>query len=250
MAEEALSAPLLVVAPHPDDESLGCGGLLADCWRRGQRAHVVCLTDGTGSHPNSRAWPAPKLADRRWRELRAAVGALGGAPGRDVTWLGYPDTALERLHRAGPELAEDILATARRVRARTLVAPSPHDPHGDHVAAAGAVQEAMGDLPGRRLYYYPVWSRWRARDGEAPRAGPRRLRRFFPERRAAKAAAIAAHASQTPGWVPDDPKGFTFPPGFSDFFVKRPEVFDSDLRDWDVPEDGVPYAAAGPGGPA
>ena len=42
--------PLLVLAPHPDDESLGCGALLAQAFA-GAGAHVACLTDGAASHP-------------------------------------------------------------------------------------------------------------------------------------------------------------------------------------------------------
>ena len=42
--------PLLVLAPHPDDESLGCGALLAH-GLAGPGAHVACLTDGAASHP-------------------------------------------------------------------------------------------------------------------------------------------------------------------------------------------------------
>ncbi len=48
------AAPIVVLAPHPDDESLGCGALLAAAFA-GKGARVVCLTDGSGSHPGSRA---------------------------------------------------------------------------------------------------------------------------------------------------------------------------------------------------
>ncbi len=43
----------LILAPHPDDESLGCGGLIAACVAAGRSPLVVILTDGAGSHPNS-----------------------------------------------------------------------------------------------------------------------------------------------------------------------------------------------------
>ncbi|HEX2943304.1 MAG TPA: PIG-L family deacetylase, partial [Rhodopila sp.] len=44
----------LILAPHPDDESLGCGGLIATAVAAGRAPLVVILTDGAGSHPNSR----------------------------------------------------------------------------------------------------------------------------------------------------------------------------------------------------
>ncbi len=89
--------PLLVLAPHPDDESLGCGGLLAAAFSiRGPRrgAHVVCLTDGAGSHPGSSAVSPADLAVIRRRELVSALIHLGGTEG-DLTWVGAPDRALD-----------------------------------------------------------------------------------------------------------------------------------------------------------
>ena len=53
---------LVVLSPHPDDETLGCGALLHDASSQGVSCHVVCVTDGSRSHPNSIQWPAPRLA--------------------------------------------------------------------------------------------------------------------------------------------------------------------------------------------
>ena len=53
--------PFIVVAPHPDDESLACGGLIADACRQGLRGKVVIVSDGAGSHPNSKAYPPDRL---------------------------------------------------------------------------------------------------------------------------------------------------------------------------------------------
>src|SRR5262245_24685447 len=49
-------SPVLVLAPHPDDESLGCGGLIAACQAQGHPVHVLVLTDGAGSHRRSRQY--------------------------------------------------------------------------------------------------------------------------------------------------------------------------------------------------
>lgn len=72
---------VLVLAPHPDDESLGCEALLAHAFARPTanfRAHVVCLTDGAASHPGSEAVSPSRLAAIRRLELRAAIIRLGG----------------------------------------------------------------------------------------------------------------------------------------------------------------------------
>ena len=69
--------PLLVLAPHPDDESLGCGALLAQAFA-GVGAHVACLTDGAASHPGSRLVPPDQLAAIRRAEVLDAVAPLAG----------------------------------------------------------------------------------------------------------------------------------------------------------------------------
>ncbi len=89
-AEElAGDAPVVVRAPHPDDESLGCGALLAAAFQK-TGARPICLTDGSGSHPGSAAWPPSRLAQKRQEEMRKAVRCLDGCD-EDVTWLGHPD---------------------------------------------------------------------------------------------------------------------------------------------------------------
>ena len=59
----------LILAPHPDDESLGCGGLIAEATDLGLAVRLIFVSDGTGSHCNSLLFP--KLRLRRERELEA-----------------------------------------------------------------------------------------------------------------------------------------------------------------------------------
>ena len=59
------NAPMLILAPHPDDETLGCGGLIAAASAAGHPPFVLVLTDGTGSHPNSRSYPPGSLSVSR-----------------------------------------------------------------------------------------------------------------------------------------------------------------------------------------
>ncbi|WP_308916638.1 PIG-L family deacetylase [Jannaschia sp. LMIT008] len=216
--------PVLVLAPHADDESLGCGMLLADLWCGGGRAHVACLTDGAASHPRSRTHPPARLAAIRRHEMRAAIARLGGTD-RDVTFLDLPDAGAHRVHGPGQDPARTLAALVDRLGAAVLVAPSPLDPHCDHDAGARAARAVAAMRPGLRLLLYPIWSRWIG-GGTAPVPWNGTPLRFdAPRHRARKAAAIAAHASQRGRVVRDDPDGFAMPPGFADHFVAGPEPF-------------------------
>ena len=83
LREQLEDRPFVVVAPHPDDESLACGGLIADACRQGLRGTVVIVSDGVGSHPNSRAYPPDRLKSLREGEARRAGSGAWARAGRD-----------------------------------------------------------------------------------------------------------------------------------------------------------------------
>ncbi len=211
----------LTLAPHPDDESLACGGLLAAAFQpSGPGAHVVCLTDGAASHPASRSVAQGHLAALRRRELQVAVKHLGGHE-TDVTWIGAPDGALA----ATDDIVKAVIGVAQANASGLLLAPSPLDPHCDHVAATAIGRRVAQSLPGLRLCFYPVWSRWHG-GGVAPvPQGTRAVRLPVGPFKAQKDAAIAAHLSQQGMVINDDPHGFEMPPGFAAFFGDRDEVY-------------------------
>ena len=84
LREQLEDRPFIVVAPHPDDESLACGGLIADACRQGLRGKVVIVSDGAGSHPNSKAYPPDRLRSLREEEARRAAAELGLEAGGDA----------------------------------------------------------------------------------------------------------------------------------------------------------------------
>ena len=71
---------VVVVAPHPDDESLGCGGLIAACCTQGIVVRLVVLSDGAGSHPGSQRYPAARLCALREAEVKEAASNSWGCP--------------------------------------------------------------------------------------------------------------------------------------------------------------------------
>lgn len=115
LAPSARWAPahVVVFAPHPDDETLGAGGVLLKAAAAGQRAHVVIFTNGDGyphsasllvGKPEEALGPADYLELARVRQLEVygALGKLGLTPD-DVTFLGYPDAGLDQVYQAKGE---------------------------------------------------------------------------------------------------------------------------------------------------
>jgi LmbE family N-acetylglucosaminyl deacetylase len=213
---------VLILAPHPDDESLGCGGLIAACCAAGRPAFVLVLTDGAGSHPHSLRYPPARLRKTREQEARDAVMALGLPPDR-IAFLGLPDTAAPHDGAAFERAVDAIMGLAERLHCSAIAAPWQHDPHCDHLAAHRMAVEAATRLRLRHIAY-PVWGWTLPVDDtlDTVVAGGRLdIERHLP----AKRRAIAAHASQHGKVVTDDPSGFTLPPGFLAVFDAPYEVF-------------------------
>jgi LmbE family N-acetylglucosaminyl deacetylase len=214
--------PPLVVSPHPDDESLGCGGLIAAACRAGLAPLVIILTDGTGSHPLSAQYPPDALRRLREREALDAVTALG-LPADRLIFLGLRDTAAPRSGAAFETAITEIVKAAADHACGSLVATWKHDPHCDHEAAALMAREAAGRL-GLPLWSYPVWGWTLAEDtelGDTPKQGCRLdISSVLPLKR----AAIAAHRSQH-GLVVTDTEGFCLPQDLLHLFDRPYEVF-------------------------
>ncbi len=204
----------LVVAPHPDDESLGCGGAIALLSALGHPVHVLFITDGTLSHPTSRRYPASRLAALREEEARAALAVLGAAP-TAATFLRLKDRAAPLPGAAGFDTAvARCRAILDDVEPATLLLPWRRDPHPDHRAAWGLIDAALESRGRRpRLIEYLIWLWELAVAADVPRpdeATPWRLDISAVLSR--KLAAIAAHRSQTTDLIDDDPAAFRLTP--------------------------------------
>ena len=215
--------PVLVLAPHPDDESLGCGGLIAEACAAGVEVYVAILTDGTMSHPGSREYPGPRLRAIREAEATGAVAALGLPPGR-LMFLAYKDAAAPRWGKPLRD-AGDRLATVLRLRGiATVVASWRHDPHCDHLAAHRIAARACR-LTGARHLSYAVWG-WTLPPGRPlPRTPVRGWRLDVTGSLDAKRRAIACHRSQMTGMISDDPAGFTVPQTLLDLCTRPFETY-------------------------
>ncbi len=213
--------PVLVLAPHPDDETFGCGAAIVAASRAGRSVIVVAVTDGNASHPNSAAYPPERLAALRREELSGAVDTLTGGRGLAL-FLGYDD---QRAPSSGPRMVEAARRLSEVVthhRPTALWTTWRHDPHCDH-RAAWALGRHVAARHGRLGFWeFPVWGRFL----RASVPHPGRLRRFDATPfRAEKRAAIACHASQTTRLIADDPEGFVMEAATQAHFLDSPELF-------------------------
>ncbi len=181
---------LLVVGAHPDDETLGAGGLIHAAARAGRAVEVVTATVGEGSHPHSPTHSRERLADVRRNELHAALAEL--APDAVVRCLDVPDGEVAA-HVADlvATLVEAIGTDGSDV---VLCAPWRGDGHPDHeaVGRAAAIAAARTDA---LLLEYPVWLWHWGRPADLPVDRASRFPLAGVDRDA-KRAAVAAHASQ------------------------------------------------------
>jgi LmbE family N-acetylglucosaminyl deacetylase len=187
--------PIIIIAPHPDDETIGCGGLLAACADAGVPAYVFVLTDGGFSHPKS-AGASRQLSRRRTQETVRALRRLGHGGGT-LTQLNLTD-GRSLFDRAGMQRAAQRIAKfAVSIDAKTVFTTWAHDPHPDHMAAALVAERVRARAPRVRLLHYPIRGRFLASD-IALTGAPWKARRFDAGRwLGAKRAAMAAYRSQT-----------------------------------------------------
>lgn len=200
---ERPNASLMVLAPHPDDESLAAGGLIQRALARGARVSVVYVTDGENNPWPQRAlerrlWIGPRQragwARRRRTEAEAALRELGGDR-ISAHRLGWPDGGVTwmLLEQTGSMLAamRDLL---EREQPSLLVLPDLVDRHPDHSAIHVLMEMVFQSMPrGVRPECLGYLLHGRSRSG----APCRTVFNLGPEEQAHKRRAIAAHASQT-----------------------------------------------------
>ncbi len=126
-ASWAVQGTALVVAPHPDDEILGCGGVVIAHREQGVDVHIAMMTDGGLGNPDGEG--GPEYVALRKQETMRALELLGGA---EHHFLDYQDAGLRDTWKP----VEDLVALMDRVRPRTVLVPSPYEVHPDHRAAS------------------------------------------------------------------------------------------------------------------
>ena len=180
---------LLVVVAHPDDETLGAGGLLRLAAATGLSVEVLVASNGEASHPDSPTTTGQELARIRRREVTGAIALL--APDARVSLLDLPDGRLIDALEPLIDAIQDRLGPDQLV-----VSTWTGDGHPDHHAVGRAALAAVAGTPAS-LWQMPVWAwHWaRPGDGTLDGAGWGRVA-VDADTRAVKRRAMAHHRSQ------------------------------------------------------
>lgn len=154
------SGNVLIVAPHPDDEVLGCGGLIAELTAKGKKVNVLFLTNGSASHKDCCTASEDEIGSQR-RHLALKANGILGIPKENLTFLDGVDGKLPRKGQSGfKEMAHKLGGIIKDKAPNTIFCPHPLEGWSDHVAASEltiAAMEQVAPEKNPQLYYYCVW---------------------------------------------------------------------------------------------
>ncbi len=143
----ALPRRVLVIAPHPDDEIFGCGGLLSLQAGHGAEIRIVVVSDGSAGDPEGLA---SDIARKRIAESQRGAGTLG--LNAEYRFLNLPDGKLADV----PDLPERLAAELDEYEPELVYVPSAQELHADHRSVSRAAIAALARGPERRVLLYDV----------------------------------------------------------------------------------------------
>jgi LmbE family N-acetylglucosaminyl deacetylase len=224
ITELAAIGPFIVIAPHPDDETLGCGSFVARARTLGQCVHLLIVTDG-GASPTGMHVSKADLVKLRRDETKNAAEVLG-VDSANIIFLEVPDG--EATAHMAP-IAAALRELIELVSPKIIFSSYGIDRHRDHRAVANALEDLYrnGNITCRVLEY-PIWF-W-LNGGIALLFDPKRLRflrrvqsRAFVK---TKRRALQAHSSQFPHLMGRDfLQSFFRPASFAAQYLGRCEIF-------------------------
>ena len=219
---------IVVIAPHQDDESFGCGALISSARDAGVEVFVLFVTDGSMSHPDHPVISPGELASLRRKEGMEALRVLGVETDR-VEFLGAPDGAMASLSLDASRALVSSLAT--RIGAITpdaVFIPSPRDGSSEHTAVNLLVRDALASLSAKPVQFeYLVWAWWNPRFLLPITFFPSQIFRITLAYKAyRKLEAMTCYRSQLEPIPPQSASAL--PSGFLGAFQGRHEYFISD----------------------
>jgi N-acetylglucosamine malate deacetylase 1 len=161
-ALELNSKSVMVFSPHQDDETFGCGGMIALKRQQGAQVKVVFLTDGQGNG-GSKSNIKDEIISIRKQEAELALNVLG-VERSDILFLDKQDGTLLYLNlESRQKMIEEIMELINQYNPQEVYVPHYKDCHCDHEATYTLVKEAIARLKTKvEFFQYPVWVFWRA----------------------------------------------------------------------------------------
>jgi LmbE family N-acetylglucosaminyl deacetylase len=222
---ELKEGPAVIIAPHQDDETLACGGIIARKRNEGLPVIVVFITDGSASHPGHPRFDPPAISALRREEAMAAMACLG-IERTAVHFLNEPDGTLKTINAARREaLVVRLAGLLAAIAPAEIFLPCNPDGSSEHDATFGFVTDALARSRIQPdIWQYPVWSWWNPVLLLRRWLATKDCRRLpLEDYRQHKQQAILCYQSQIAPLAPDSTAAL--PPNLVDLFVTDTEFF-------------------------
>lgn len=141
---------VLIVAPHPDDEVIGCGGLIARLVKEGNAPHIVVMTGGEGAHKGCCSISKADIIKNRRQLTRNAMSILG-VPDTHIHELNFPDGGISADHGQ----VEDLKRLIEDLKPQSIFVPHWGEGWSDHVKTAEIVKKLAP--ASAEIWEYCVW---------------------------------------------------------------------------------------------
>lgn len=149
--QQELSDNTVIIAPHPDDEVIGCAGLIQTLVERGTPPHIIILTGGEGSHRGCCDTPNSHIIAARQQLTTRAMETLG-LPASNIHRLEYPDGDIAFAHVE----TEKLKSLLHLLSPNALFVPHCGEGWSDHINVMGIVKKLM-KCHVVNIYEYCVW---------------------------------------------------------------------------------------------
>lgn len=142
----------IIIAPHPDDEVIGCAGLIQRSLKEGKEVYVAILTGGEGSHNGCCQIAPQELIDMR-RGLASKINKELGIASENLFFLDYPDGSIKYEYRETDRLNQLI----KQIHPDSILLPHTGEGWNDHIQAGNIVKRLTIGNTDIQLYEYCVW---------------------------------------------------------------------------------------------
>jgi LmbE family N-acetylglucosaminyl deacetylase len=148
----SLPQTILIIAPHPDDEVLGCAGLIQKLITAGKEVHVIILSGGEASHNGCCPIDKQTLINER-RQLSIKAAKLLNLSKEHLHFLNYPDGDIKFENPETIQLKELI----HTIQPNAIFVPHDKEGWSDHIEAQNIIRKLISEETSTELYEYCVW---------------------------------------------------------------------------------------------